>query len=347
MPKALVLFSGGLDSILATRMMQEQAGLEVAGIHFTNQFAADYGASGEAGKVRRRAAGLGLSLMVEDNSAALLALVKQPQHGYGSNMNPCIDCRIRNVARAGVVMREVGADFLVTGEVVGERPMSQNRNTMRQIEKESGMTGLLLRPLSAKLLAPTLPEERGWVDRETLLEIRGRSRKPQIALAARYGISDYPSPAGGCLLTDLGFSARLRDLLTHEPACDLDDCQVLRFGRHFRLGPETRLVVGRNQAENELILAAAGAGDLLIEAAQWPGPLTLLRGLGDDEMLELAGAVTARYGKGMALAKVCISIRHPEEERRAGRLIEVAPAKDELIGRLRITHDETRKKRRR
>lgn len=346
MAKALVLFSGGLDSLLAVKLMQEQAGLAVEGIHFTSLFTSKSGADGEAGAVRKTAAQFGFPLRVEENSEALLGLVKQPQYGLGRNMNPCIDCRIRNIRRAGEVMMEIGADFLVTGEVVGERPMSQNRNTMRQIEKVSGMRGLLLRPLSAKLLEPTVPEEKGWVDRETLLDIHGRSRKGQMALAAKYGMRNYPTPAGGCLLTDPGFSARLRDLLAHDAECDLNDCLLLKCGRHFRLGPDTRMVVGRNQAENELIIEAVREGDLLLEVATHPGPLALLRGRADDLMVALAGAITARYGKAMALPRVSVRIRRPGEMREAGKLFEVAPAQDECLAQFRIVYDETNKRRR-
>jgi len=346
MPKALVLFSGGLDSLLAARMMQGQPGLDVEGIHFSSLFTSRHDTDDGEHPALKAAEGIELPLRMEENSEALLKLVRHPKHGYGSNMNPCIDCRIRNVRRAAEVMRESGADFLVTGEVVGERPMSQNRGAMRLIEKETGMAGLLVRPLSAKLLDATIPEERGWVDRERLLGIHGRSRKPQMALARDYGIREYATPAGGCLLTDPGFSARLRDLIEHDPACDLNDCLVLKFGRHFRAGSETRIVVGRDERENDLIMNAARAGDLLMAVATHPGPLTLVRGRRDEGVLGIAGAITARYGKARALERVCVMIWNAGESRGSGRLIEVAPAGDDAIRPLRIGQDERRKGRR-
>jgi len=332
--------------MLAARVMLDQSGLEVEGIHFSSLFTAKHGAGDEESVAQKAAARIGLPLRVEENSEALLKLVRHPKHGYGSNINPCIDCRIRNVRRAAEVMKESEADFLVTGEVVGERPMSQNRRVMRLIEKETGMEGLLLRPLSAKLLEPTIPEERGWVDREKLFGIHGRSRKPQMALARAYGIKEYATPAGGCLLTDPGFTARLRDLLEHDPECDLNDCLLLKFGRHFRPGPGTRIVVGRDEQENELILNAARAGDLLMDVKTHPGPLTLVRGRIDEGVLEFAGAITARYGKARTLERVCVRMWKAGEPDGSGRVIEVAPAKDDAIRPLRIGLDEGRKGRR-
>ena len=336
MPKALVLFSGGLDSILAARLMQDQPNLEVEGIHFASIFTSNHSSESEELAARKTARQLNMPLCVEDNSEALLELVKRPKHGFGRNMNPCIDCRIRSVTRAFAVMKKVGADFLVTGEVVGERPMSQNRQSMRLIAKEAGVEGLLLRPLSAKLLEPTIPENEGWVERERLLGIHGRSRKPQMELAAKYGIDEYPSPAGGCLLTDPGFSARLRDLLEHNPACDPDDCRLLKVGRHFRLSPKMKIVVGRYHEENEIILSLAREGDRLMTVSSHPGPLTLVRGSSDEENLRLAGAVTARYGKAFSLPSASVRIRTHKQRREEGRLIEVQPAVDDVIAPLRI-----------
>jgi len=335
MPRVLVLFSGGLDSTLAARLLQEQPGLTVEGIHFTSIFTANHPATSEALPARRLARDLGLPLRVEENGCDLLLLVKRPRFGLGRNMNPCIDCRIRNLRRALEVMREIGADFIATGEVVGERPMSQNRQALRLVEKESGADGLLLRPLSARLLEPTIPELRGWVDRERLLDISGRSRKRQMELARLYGIKRYQTPAGGCLLTDPGFGARMRDLVAHDPECGLDDCALLKVGRHFRLGPRLKMVVGRNQEENDVIESLARGDDLLLEAAAVPGPTTLLRGEADDEKLRVAAAVTARYGKAFSRPLVAVRVRRPGSAV-AERIIEVAPARDDAIAPLRI-----------
>ncbi len=336
MKKALILFSGGLDSILATKLMQEQEGISVEGIHFVSIFTSDAEPDSEHLQARRAARELKMPLIVEENSGELLEQIKAPRFGLGSNMNPCIDCRIRNIRRAAEVMPTIGAHFLVTGEVVGERPMSQNRQSLRLIEKESEVEGLLLRPLSARLLAPTIPEEREWVDRSRLLDIHGRSRKPQMALAERYGITDYPSPAGGCLLTDPGFSARLRNLILNHPDCDLNDCRLLKFGRHFRLSPGSRIIVGRCHEENEAIEELARVGDRLLAAADLPGPVTLLRGAHGAGELQQAAAITARYGKGRDDTSVTISVWQPGDSRREGRAMDVRPASDEALDNYRI-----------
>ena len=335
MTKALALFSGGLDSILAVRVLQEQ-NIDIEAIHFTSAFAADEASPGEAPAVKGAAERLGVPLRLEDNSAELLAIVRSPRYGYGRNLNPCIDCRIRSVKRAGQIMREVGADFLITGEVVGERPMSQNRQSLRTIDRQSGLDGLILRPLSAQLLDATIPEQEGRVDRDRLLALAGRSRKPQLELAAKYGIREFPSPAGGCLLTDPGFSARMRDLLERDPDCDVNDVRLLKVGRHFRIAPEAKVVVGRNHEENGRILSLSRKGDLLMEAAAHPGPVTLLRGAGTEENVALAAALTVRYGKAGSLPRAQVRTWASGGARGSGRSLEAAPASDELVSDLMI-----------
>ena len=197
-------------------------------------------------------------------------------------------------------MEEVDAAFIFTGEVLGERPMSQRREAMRLIERKSGLDGRLLRPLSAKLLPPTIPEKEGLVDRDKLLAIGGRSRKPQIALAEQYGIADYPCPAGGCRLTDPGFARRMRDLVRHKDDFDLNDVNLLKVGRHFRLSPEAKAVVGRDQEENRRILALVKEGDILFEVQDWGSPVTLLRGQTSERKVHLAAAITVRYSDAPA-----------------------------------------------
>lgn len=335
MAKALALFSGGLDSSLAVRMVQEQ-NVEVEGIHFFSVFTTK-GIRAEPDPLTRRAAEeLGLCVRFEDNSEAFLDMVKHPKHGYGSHVNPCIDCRISNLMRAAEVMRGIGADFLVTGEVVGERPMSQNRNTLRHIEKETGLNGLILRPLSALLLEPTHPEKQGWVRREDLLSVSGRSRKPQLALAARFGLKHFSTPAGGCLLTDPGFSVRMRDLLDHCPACDLNDVNLLKVGRHFRLAPDVKAVVGRNERENEAVERLAHDSDILMEATTHPGPVTLVRGPATETHLRLAASVTIRYGKAAALPRTSIRTWTPADRKGRPAAFQAAAATPELLDELRI-----------
>ena len=220
--KAVMLLSGGLDSLLAARVLLDQ-GIELEALNFVTAFCNCTPKSRCCSSAASAVQQLGISLKVINSTQDFLKVVRNPAHGYGSNLNPCIDCRILMFRKAADYMRETGASFIVTGEVLGERPMSQRREAMNLIEKEAGLEGLIVRPLSAELLDPSMPEKEGWIDRKKLLAIRGRSRKPQIALAASYGLKDYPCPAGGCLLTDPIFAARMRDLMQHKPAFTVPD----------------------------------------------------------------------------------------------------------------------------
>src|SRR3990172_5077850 len=214
--KALALLSGGLDSTLAAKVILEQ-GIELEALNFLTVFCTCTNRGATCLASQKAVETLGIPLKVFNISEEYLEIVKHPKHGYGSNMNPCIDCRIFIMKKTKAYMEKSGASFIVTGEVLGERPMSQRRDAMRLIEKEAGLEGVILRPLSAKLLPVTVPEKEGWVNRETLLAFQGRSRKPQMKLADHYGIHDYPSPAGGCLLTDPGFARRMKDLMFYQP----------------------------------------------------------------------------------------------------------------------------------
>jgi len=240
---------------------------------------------------------LGIDLKVVNATDEFLTIVEDPKHGYGSGMNPCLDCRIMMFRQAKNYMKEIGASFVVTGEVLGQRPMSQRRDAMRLIDRESGLTGYVVRPLSAGLLEPTIPEEEGWIDREKLLTVSGRSRKPQMALAEGMGLRDYPCPAGGCLLTDPIFAVRLRDLLEHEGELRKEEVSVLKLGRHFRLSPKAKAVVGRDAQENHELGNALRSGDHALEISGQPGPLTMVRGDVGEEELAVAASITSRYGK--------------------------------------------------
>jgi len=296
MAKAVVLLSGGLDSTLAAWLIREQR-IGINGLTFATVFAPGAGAGTDKPSSAAAAARfLGIALKVVENTHRLLAIVKAPKHGHGSNLNPCIDCRIDELQQARAYLGEIGGDFLVTGEVLGQRPMSQRRDAMNLIDKEAGVKGLVVRPLSGRLLPPTIPEQKGLIDRGKLLDIAGRSRHRQMALAQQIGLTDYPSPAGGCVLTDPNFSLRLADLLAH---CDATpaDVELLKVGRHFRLDDATKAVVGRCDADNQRLLALAQPGDVLFEVMGIPGPTTLLRGRASDDNVALAAALTARFSK--------------------------------------------------
>lgn len=268
MAKGLCLFSGGLDSVLAIRLLQRQ-GVDVVGLTFVSYFF-------NAETSIRMAQQLNIPFRVMDISLEHLAMVKQPRYGYGKNMNPCLDCHLMMLRRAKQIMTEDGFDFVATGEVLGERPFSQNLAALNLLEKQSGLTGYLLRPLSAKLLSPTIAEQKGLVNREKLLDISGRSRQKQIEMALEWGISEYPTPAGGCCLTDPGFSGRLKELLAHWPKASGDDIQLLKYGRIF-WQDNVLLIVGRNQEENNRLEQLRRPKDTLVSPKNFSGPTILIR----------------------------------------------------------------------
>ena len=294
MVKAISLLSGGLDSTLATRLVLEQ-GIEVEAVNFLTVFCTctAHGKGCLAGK--SAADKLGIKLKLFEVSKEYFEVVKNPKYGYGSNINPCLDCRIFMFKKAARYMREIGASFLITGEVLGQRPMSQRKDAMRIIERDSELEGLILRPLSARLLGPTIPEKEGMVDREKLLAIEGRSRKPQIELARKLSINDYPCPAGGCLLTDPGFAKRMRDLIEHKPDFTMNDVRLLKVGRHFRISPKTKVIVGRNKEENEKLESLADEKDFLFRPVEVKGPVGIGRGDFKKEYFSLASSIIARY----------------------------------------------------
>jgi tRNA-specific 2-thiouridylase len=327
--KAIALLSGGLDSRLALKLIQRQ-GIEVHALHFASIFYANADPEKGSPGALQFAAECGVPVTVQSTTDELLRLVETAPHGRGSGMNPCIDCRIMQFRRAAALMPKLGASFVVTGEVLGQRPMSQLRGVLEHIERKSGLSGLVVRPLSAKLLEPSIPEQKGWVDREQLLGLAGRGRKPQIALAEELGVRDYPAPAGGCRLTEPNFAARMRELMAHE-GLNVADAMLLQAGRHFRLGPRARLVVGRDEADNARIESLARAGDYLLEARDVSGPLALARGEFDEELLGVAARIVARYGKGKDAPSVVVGVRGP-----CVRTLTVHPAADAEVEPLRI-----------
>jgi len=288
MVKAIGLISGGLDSLLACLVLREQ-GIEIEGVSFVTPFFSSKNAE-------RGAQEIGIPLHVIDITEPHLHIVKSPRYGYGKEMNPCIDCHILMFKEAGKFMEEKGADFLFTGEVLGERPMSQNKKALLLIAKESGYGDVLLRPLSAKLLPPTEPEKQGKVDRKRLLDIKGRSRKRQMELAQKYGLKEYPSPAGGCLLTEPGFCRRLKDLFSCVGDFKLRDIELLKIGRHIRLDDKTKLIVGRNKMENQMLKNLRLPEDDLFFVPEYPSPVGLIPyGTEDYNLLLKAASICVRY----------------------------------------------------
>lgn len=289
--KAIALLSGGLDSTLAVSLIVQQ-GIEVIALNFVTPFCrcSKRGCRSEAVKASEK---LDVELRVEYLGEEYLAVVRNPRHGYGKNMNPCVDCRILIFSKARKVMEEEGASFVFTGEVLGERPMSQRRDSMRIIEKESGLVGRLLRPLSAQLFPPILAEEEGVVDRSKLLAISGRSRKPQMRLAEAMSVTEYPCPAGGCLLTDPVYARKVRDLVERREFT-MENVELLRIGRHFRLDDSAKLIVGRDQEENGRLESLAGDGDVILSTFPLPGPVALLRN-GSNGSIELSAMICVAH----------------------------------------------------
>lgn len=285
--KGIALFSGGLDSTLAVKVILEQ-GIEVLGVTFKTPFFSDRKAKAAAKKI-------GLTLTVRDITEEHLEILKAPKYGYGKNMNPCIDCHTLMLKIAGGVMKDTGADFMFTGEVLGQRPMSQTKQSLHVVSKNSGYQDYIIRPLSAQFLPETKPEIEGKVDRQRLLAIRGKSRKNQIELAGHYGITDYAAPAGGCLLTDPMFSKRLRDLFAYNKDFRIRDIELLKHGRQFRMNAASKIIVGRNIFENEALQKLSFGEDVLIHMAQFPGPTVLVPYKSDDTTVLYAASLCALY----------------------------------------------------
>jgi tRNA-uridine 2-sulfurtransferase len=295
--KAIALLSGGLDSALATKLVTEQ-GIEVIGLHFVSPLCNGIGAdNGGLAEVISR--DLGIRLIVKDKGEGFLDLVKQPSHGYGKNMNPCIDCKIYMLRAAAKVMAAEGASFVITGEVLGQRPMSQMRRTITMIEKESGLAGLILRPLSARLFPPSEPEREGLVDRDRLLAISGRSRKEQYRLAHDYDLRGFGSPAGGCLLTDPIYSRKLADLLAQQEPFSMKDVTLLRIGRHFRIC-EIKLVLGRNKVENEWLTSFWAPPYTLVYPIFYKGPVGIIKGPLNNATIKTVLTIVASHAKDLS-----------------------------------------------
>jgi tRNA U34 2-thiouridine synthase MnmA/TrmU len=330
--KAVALISGGLDSLLAARVTMDQ-GIHVEGINFYTGFCVE----GHTHAIRKQdrkkpkrnnalwsAEQLGIKLHIIDIIDEYKDVVINPKHGYGANLNPCLDCKIFMVNKARQWMIEQGFDFIITGEVIGQRPMSQRKDTMPVVARDSGAEGRLVRPLCAKNLPPTLPEQEGWLDRDKLHGFNGRSRKPQIALAAHYGFEDFAQPAGGCcFLTDRQYSVKLEDLWktrgTRE--YELDDIMLLKVGRHLRPRPHFKMIVGREEGENHFLEGYRKRFVHLLPTSH-VGPLVLLDGEVGAEDIELAARLTARFSKGRDADRVTVQVN---ERDGAMRSLDVVP----------------------
>ncbi len=333
--KAVALISGGLDSMLATRLILDQ-GVAVEGINFFTGFCVEghTHAIRKHHKVRPKrnnalwsAGQLGVRLHIIDIVEEYKDVVLNPKHGYGANLNPCLDCKIFMIGKARAWMEEHGFDFIITGEVIGQRPMSQRKHLMPVVAHDSGAEDLLLRPLSARNLPPTLPEREGWVNRERLLDFSGRSRKPQIKLATTLGIEDYAQPAGGCcFLTDRAYAGKLRDLWQsrNERRYEFDDIMLLKVGRHLRPRPHFKLIIAREEGENRFLEGYRKQFTCLMTVSH-KGPLTLVDGTIDETDLELAARLVARYSQGRDAKQVYVEVTEPGRDARTMMVVPLHP----------------------
>ncbi len=311
MTRCVTLLSGGLDSMLAIRIMQAQ-GIEVEALNFKTMFTCCQDLSAQA------AHRLGVRLTVVSQEDDYLELIKDPRFGYGKGANPCVDCRIYMFERAQKFMEQIGADFIVSGEVVGQRPMSQKRRDLDVISHQSGLEDILLRPLSAKLLLPTLPERKGLVDRERLYAFQGRSRKGLIRLAKAYGLDEVPTPSTGCALTEPLFGKKVHDLIQIQVDPQPWDFELVKVGRHFRFNDQTKVILGRDETENQQLEYShrlpEATSTALLDPESFTGPVALLSGPPTDEAIEFALGLVLRYGTKTSEADNTVSVSIGEEK---------------------------------
>ncbi|MCP3900157.1 MAG: tRNA 4-thiouridine(8) synthase ThiI [Desulfobacteraceae bacterium] len=307
--KALGITSGGLDSILSALVLKDQ-GIDVSWISFKTPFFSSDAAI-------KAAESLNIPIKVKDITKAYLPLLNDPKADFGKNMNPCMDCHALMFAIAGKEIEKQKADFLFSGEVVGQRPKSQTKNSLRYVEKNSGFEGLILRPLSAKLMSETIPEQKGWIDRGKLLAITGRSRKIQMEMAKKYGVKEYPTPAGGCLLTDSIFSDKLKDILFVQKDYETRELYLLKYGRHFRVDKGLKVIVGRSKQDNDNILKYYKKDkDILINPVSIPGPAVLIvSGEKTEQIEKIGGLICASYTKAKPDEMTDIHIKYPDNEK--------------------------------
>lgn len=323
------MFSGGLDSVITAHLLKS-LGLDVHALHFVLPF--DAGLGKTHASIRRRAEVIGVPLSIIEETDSFLEVLKEPSFGFGKNANPCIDCRIHRLIVAAGVMRERGAKFIATGEVLGQRPMSQRYDAMRSIEKRAGLSGLLLRPLSAHHLEPTIPEQEGMVDRSRLMGIKGRGRKEQLAYATAHGL-EYGTPGGGCILTNEMTANRYEDLVAHDPQYPFEDLRLIAWGRRFRLSPSAVVHVGRDEAENVVLEKIRLASDTSFQLVDHAGPYAIARGMVGAADRELCAQIVVRYStKASAEERARVLVQWPEGE----ATIDAVPVPREVCDQLRI-----------
>lgn len=317
--RALGLCSGGLDSILSALVLRKN-NVEVEWITFETPFFSPE-------KAIKASKTTGIPLTIKNITEEYLTMLKNPHCGYGRNMNPCMDCHSLMFRIAGAMMKGNDFDFLFSGEVLGQRPMSQTLSSLRYVEKHSGYEGYIVRPLSAKRLPETIPEKEGLISREFMLGFSGRSRKPQVALAGEYGISDYPNPAGGCLLTDKGYSIRLKDLFEHRKSFTENELHMLKYGRHLRLNQNTKIIVGRNQSDNENIEKLINpVSDIIFNVNGFPGPVAVMPHGGSRDIIILAASICGGYSKAPEYSPITVNAKTPEGTETI-RVLAVPPSK--------------------
>jgi tRNA-uridine 2-sulfurtransferase len=292
--KAVSLFSGGLDSILAARLITAQ-GIAVDALYFKSVFWDSAIDRSKSDLLDDLASQTGAKLRIIDINKGYFDVVRNPGHGYGKNFNPCIDCKIFMLKKAKEYMEKHNAMFIVTGEVLGQRPKSQKLDLVNMIEKKAGLAGMIVRPLSAQLLEPSIPEEKGWVDRARFFAIQGRTRTSQISLAKHLGIARFPNPAGGCLLTDKSFSRRVKDFICYKKDLNENDIEILKYGRLFRLSAKTKLIAGRNEIDNARLLELKNTNDYYMYPMDLAGPIGVIMGEPKHHDIELSAGIIARY----------------------------------------------------
>lgn len=341
MTKAILLLSGGLDSTLAGKILLD-LGVEVEALHFTTPFCNCTPKKMGCNAARAAADEIGIHVRTVASGLDYLETMKHPRHGRGAHMNACIDCRIHTFTLARELMAEVGADFVATGEVLGQRPMSQRLDAMNLIERESGLSGLIVRPLCAQHMPPSQPETDGLIARDRLLAMSGRGRRPQMELADALGIKGWLCPAGGCMLTMADFAERFAELLKLEPSFDLTDARLLRYGRHFRLPGGAKAIVGRDATENTVLEQMARRGDAVLQPAnEVPGPTVLVRRLAEPiaaDDVKLAAGLVAAYVRPARPVAVEVNRRATKEEaaNEPGTMIDAAPLDPAVYDKWRV-----------